>query len=169
MLDTVPYTLEELLRERREGAVRAIIRAVGYALAHGRTAEDVGGFLFDSYRLSGEFERRIRTYGRGNLAAFTSWHLPARWGWCEDVTVRADTRGLVLESTSLLQDQAEVLGFHGVTRSDMEACMETFIRLSGEALGLEVSYTVGDERDWTAILAPGADLNPEQADVPAYN
>lgn len=169
MLDTVPYTLEELLKERREGAVRAIIRAVGYALAQGRTAEDVGGFLFDSYRLSGEFERRIRVHGKGHVASFAAWHLPARWGWCEEVTVRADQQGVVVESSSLLQDQAEVMSFHGVTRSDMEACMETFCRLSGEALGLEVNYTTGDERDWAVVRAPHGSEGAAEVELPAFN
>ncbi|MDF2630034.1 MAG: hypothetical protein K0R39_3865 [Symbiobacteriaceae bacterium] len=155
MLDTVPYTLEELIRERREGAVRAIVRAVGYALARGRTAEDVGRFLFDSYRLSGEFQRRLKVHGSGNAIAFAGWHLMNRWGWCEEVTVRTDAETLRIESGSMLQGQADVMGFHGVTTLDMEACMESFWRLAGRELGLTVSYTIGDQHDWALIRQAG--------------
>lgn len=168
-METVPYTLDELLRERREGAVRAIVRAVGYGLARGRRAEDVGTFLFDSYRLSGEFQRRLKAHGSGNALAFLSWHALGRWGWCEDVTVRAEQDSLVVESGSMLMDHAEVLGFHGVTRLDMEACMETFWRLAGQELGLKVTYTVGDDRDWAVIRLPeGADPVPDQPEVPVF-
>lgn len=152
----MPYSLEELIRERREGAVRAIVRAVGYALAKGRTAEDVGRFLFDSYRLSGEFQRRLKAHGMGNIPAFAAWHLMARWGWCEEVTTRTEGDTLRIESVSMLQGQADVMGFHGVARLDMEACMEAFWRLAGRELGLTVSYTIGDERDWTIVRLPGS-------------
>jgi hypothetical protein len=155
MLETVPYALEELLRERREGSVRAVVRAVGYALARGGNAEDVGHFLFDSYRLAGDFQRRLQTDGDRNGAAFAARHILMRWGWCDDVQVREEQGGLLVESASLLQNHEAVLGFHGVTRMDMEACMETFWRLSGQALGLEVTYTVGDDRDWAVIRGPG--------------
>lgn len=155
MVETVPYALGELLRERREGSVRAIVRAVGYALAMGRTAEDVGQFLFDSHRLAGEFERRRQAGGERNGVAFAAHHLLARWGWCDDVTVGADQGGLLVESASMLENHDEVLGFHGVTRMDMEACMERFWRLSGQALGLSVTYTIGDDRDWAIIRGPG--------------
>ncbi|HWI64123.1 MAG TPA: hypothetical protein VNT75_19980 [Symbiobacteriaceae bacterium] len=167
MVETVPYTLEELIRERREGAVRAIVRAVGYALAKGRTPEDVGRFLFDSYRLSGEFQRRLKAHGSGNVAAFAAWHLMARWGWCEDVTARTEGDTLRIESATMLQGQAEVLGFHGVARLDMEACMESFWRLAGRELGLSVTYTIGDETDWAIVRLPasGGDLGAIETPV----
>lgn len=169
MLATVPYTGEELLRERREGAVRAIVRAVGYALAKGRSAEDVGQFLYDSYRLSGEFQRRLKAYGEQNVAAFASWHLLSRWGWSDDVVVREEKGALVVESASMLVDQLEVMGFHGVALLDMEACMESFWRLSGQELGLDITYTVGDERDWALIRThSGAPLSIADLSVPAF-
>jgi hypothetical protein len=170
LLATVPYTREELLRERREGAVRSIVRAVGYALAQGRSAEDVGRFLYDSYRLGGEFQRRLKAHGEQNVPAFAAWHLLARWGWTDDVTVRGDKGALVVESTSMLQDHSEVMGFHGVARLDMESCMETFWRLSGSELGLDVTYTVGDERDW-ALIRPksGVALLLSDIEVPVFS
>ncbi|HYF92150.1 MAG TPA: hypothetical protein VD969_07870 [Symbiobacteriaceae bacterium] len=168
MLETVPYSLEELIRERREGAVRAIIRAVGYALAKGRTAEDVGRFLFDSYRLSGEFQRRLKSHGPGNVGAFATWHLLARWGWCEEVGARVEADTLRIESVSMLQGQADVLGFHGVARMDMEACMETFWRLAGRELGLMVTYTIGDEKDWTVVRLPGGQALSDSVEVPVF-
>jgi hypothetical protein len=167
MLETVAYSQEELLRERRESAVRAIVRGVGYGLAQGRPAEQMGRFLFDSYRLSGEFQRRLKAHGTGNAAAFAAWHLMNRWGWCEDVKVQAEGGALVVESASMLQAQEDVMGFHGVTRLDMEACLETFWRLSGKELGLEVTYTVGDDRDWAVMRAPGA-ADLELVEVPDF-
>lgn len=155
MLETATYSLTDLLRERREGAVRAIVRAVGYALAHGSSAEEVGRFLFDSYRLAGEFQRRLQVAGEANGGAFATWHVQMRWGWCDDVQARFDQNGCIVESASMLRDHDEVLGFHGVTRTDMEVCMETFWRLSGKALGLDVTYTVGDESDWAIIRSAG--------------
>lgn len=169
MLDTVPYTLEELIRERREGAVRAIVRAVGYALARGRTAEDVGRFLFDSYRLSGEFQRRLKVHGSGNVRAFAGWHLMSRWGWCEEVGVRSESDTLRIESGSVLQGQADVMGFHGVTRLDMEACMESFWRLSGRELGLDVTYTIGDAHDWAVLRQTGGSgAGPDEIETPVF-
>jgi len=156
MLEAVPHSLATLLRERREGAVRALVRGVGYALAQGGSAEEFGRFLFDSYQLAGEFERRLKLEGQRNGAAFTARHTVTRWGWCDDVQVRTVEDGFLVESASMLLDQSDVLGFHGVTRMDMEACMETFWRLSGQALGLEVTYTVGADRDWAVIRSPGA-------------
>lgn len=166
MLDTVPYALEELLRERREGAVRAIVRAVGYALARGGHAESVGRFIFDSYRLGGEFDRWIRLDGKGNGAAFATRHMLLRWGWCDDLVLRTDPGNCVIESVSMLHAHDEVLGFHGVTRLDMEACMESFWRLAGKELGLEVTYTVGDARDWAVIRVPGGSAIPELSPPP---
>jgi len=168
MLDTVPYTQEELIRERREGAVRAIVRAVGYALARGRTAEDVGRFLFDAYRLRVEFQRRLKVNGSGNVRALAGWHLMSRWGWCEDVTVRSDAATLRVESGSMLQGQADVMGFHGVARLDMEACMESFWRLSGRELGLDVTYTIGDEQDWAIIRLTGGS-GESIVEVPSFS
>lgn len=170
MQSTLPYTRDELLCERRESAVRAIIRAVGYALARGRAAEDLGRFLFDSYRLSGEFQRRLRAHGLHNAGAFATWHMLLRWGWCEDVTVRAEKGALVVESGSMFRDQANVAGFHGVTRLDFEGCMEAFWRLAGEELGLAVTYTVGDDSDW-AMLRPldGAPVDLELVEAPAFD
>jgi catechol 2,3-dioxygenase-like lactoylglutathione lyase family enzyme len=162
----MPYTREELIRERREGAVRSIVRAVGYALAQGRPAEDVGRFLYDSYRLGGEFERRAAAHGGGNIPAFVAWHSLARWGWCEDVTVRTEQDSLIVESGTMLQDQADVLGFHGVARMDMEACMEAFWRLSGQEMGLTVTYTIGDEKDWAVIRGGGA--VPQAVETPFF-
>ncbi|HLN60718.1 MAG TPA: hypothetical protein VK464_04130 [Symbiobacteriaceae bacterium] len=167
MLETVSYTREELLQERRESAVRAILRGVGYGLAQGRTAEDMGRFLFDSYRLSGEFQRRLKAHGPGNAAGFAAWHLMMRWGWCDEVKVRAEGGALQVESGSMLENQAEVMGFHGVTRLDMEACMETFWRLSGKELGLDVTYTIGDESDWAVLRAP-EDVTVDEVEVPVF-
>lgn len=151
MSGAVTYTREELLRERREGAVRAVIRAVGYALTRGRSAEDMGRFLFESYRNSGAFRRLAQVEGGTRAVAFTAWHLEWRQGWCDQVQPVQNERGYVVESVSMLENHDEVLGFHAVTRMDMEACMETFWRLSGQALGLEVTYTIGDERDWMLV------------------
>jgi hypothetical protein len=168
MLGTVPYTREELLRERREGAVRALIRVVGYALTQGHAAEAVGRFLFDSYRLGGEFQRQKATGAA--LPAFAAWHVNQRWGWCEEVTLRSDKGGVVIESGSILQGQAAVLGFHGVTRLDMEACMETFWRLSGAELGFAVTYTIGDVRDWAVIRTQDGGTVPlHQLTLPAFD
>ncbi len=144
-------TTEELLRERREGAVRAVVRVVGYALMRERTAEDVGRYLFEAYRNSGQYRRLAQVEGVTRAAAFTSWHMQWRHGWCDQVTSITDKRGYGVESVSMLDNHDEVLGFHGVTRMDMEACLETFWRLSGHALGLEVTYTIGAEKDWLLV------------------
>lgn len=169
MLETTSYTREELLRERREGAVRAMIRAVGYSLARGGTAEAVGRFLFDSYAHSGEFKRMVLTWGEQNAAAFAARHMLDRWAYCNDVTVREDESGLAVESASMLQDHEAVLGFHGVTRMDMETCMETLWRLTGQECGLAVTYTIGDERDWMLIRAQGGGkLSLEPVDAPVF-
>lgn len=154
MSGAVSFTREELLRERREGAVRAIIRAVGYALTRGRSSEDVGRFLFDSYRNSGAYRRLAQVEPSTRAAAFTAWHLEWRQGWCDGVVPAHTERGAVVESISMLENHDEVLGFHGVTRMDMEACMETFWGLSGQALGLEVTYTISEDRDWLMVRTP---------------
>jgi hypothetical protein len=170
MLQVVEYTLGELLRERREGAVRAIIRAIGYALARGRKPEDVGQFLFDSYRLAGEFRHQLATDGEHNGTAFAGRHMLTRAGWSDDLQVRVDKGGYVVESASMLRDHDAVLGFHGVTRLDFEACMETYWSLSGHEMGLEVTYTIGDEKDWAVIRAPGGGGLPlPAADVPQFS
>lgn len=155
MLQVIEYNLGELLRERREGAVRAIIRAVGYALARGRRPEDVGRFFFESYRLAGEFRQRLAADGAGNVDAFATRHMLTRWGWCDDIQVRSGQGGYIVESASMLRNHEAVLGFHGVTRLDVESCMETYWSLSGQEMGLEVTYTIGDDRDWCVIRAPG--------------
>lgn len=147
----VSYTHDQLLRERREGAVRAVIRAVGYALTRGRSAEDVGRFLYESYRNSGAYGRLAQVEGLSRAAAFTAWHLEWRQGWCDGVQPAHNERGYLVESVSMLENHDQVLGFHGVTRMDMEACMETFWRLSGQDLGLEVTYTIGEDRDWVLV------------------
>lgn len=151
MSGATAYTREELLRERREGAVRAIIRAVGYAFSRGRGAEDIGRFLFESYRNSGAYRRLAQVNGLSRAAAFTAWHLEWRQGWCDGVRPSHGERGYLVESVSMLENHDDVLGFHGVTRMDMEACLETFWRLSGQALGLEVTYTIGEERDLVLV------------------
>ncbi|MFZ5817606.1 MAG: hypothetical protein ACOY93_20290 [Bacillota bacterium] len=117
----------------------------------GRSAEDVGRFLFESYRNSGAYGRLAQVEGLTRAAAFTAWHLEWRQGWCDGVRAERNSRGYGVESISMLQNHDEVLGFHGVTRMDMEACLETFWRLSGQALGLEVTYTVGEEQDWLLV------------------
>lgn len=151
MSGAISYTRDQLLRERREGAVRAVIRAVGYAFTRGRSAEDIGRFLFESYRNSGAYRRLAHVQGMSRAAAFTAWHLEWRQGWCDGVEPSHSERGYMVESVSMLENHDEVLGFHGVTRMDMEACMETFWRLSGQALGLEVTYTIGEERDLVLV------------------
>ncbi len=173
VLETVQYSLEELLRERREGAVRALVRAVGYALASGRSAEDVGHFLYESYRLGGQFQRWLQVGGRAAQpgAAFLTHHVRTRWGWCDAVRVKEEPGSVVVESASMLINHGEVLGFHGVTRMDMEACMETFWRLAGRELGLEVTYTIGDDLDW-AVIRPGdgsAAPPVDQAQLPSFD
>ena len=159
MTGAVSYTREEMLRERREGAVRAIIRAVGYALTRNLHAEDVGRFLFESYRNSGAYRRLAQVGGLTRAAAFTAWHLEWRQGWCDGVVPTCDERGYVVESVSMLDNHDEVLSFHKVTRMDMEACMERFWRLSGEALGLEVTYTIGANQDWMLVRTPDPVIN----------
>jgi|GEM_PF-5176992 len=151
MSESRVYTREELLRERREGAVRAVVRAVGYALMRERSAEDVGRYLFEAYRNFGQYRRLGQVEGVTRAAAFTAWHTEWRHGWCDQVEVTQNQRGYAVESASMLVNHDQVLGFHGVTRMDMEACLETFWRLSGHALGLEVTYTVGDEKDWLLV------------------
>lgn len=151
----LPYTLDELLRERREGAVRAIVRAVGYALARGFRAEDVGHFMYDSYRLAGHFQHLGAQSKESPWSSFVDWHLRVRKAWCDQVTVSPQPEALQVESRSMLLEHEAVLGFHGVTRMDMEACMETFWRLSGRAMGFDVTYTIGDESDWAILRAPG--------------
>lgn len=169
MLETALYSREALLRERREGAVRAMIRAVGYSLARGGTAEAVGQFLFDSYAHSGEFKRMMLTWGEQNAAAFAARHMLDRWAYCDDVIVWEDEAGMAVESASMLQDHEAVMGFHGVTRMDMEACMETLWHLTGQECGLAVTYTIGDERDWMLIRARGGGkLRLEPLDVPVF-
>lgn len=161
----ISYPGEELLRERREGAVRAVIRAVGYALTRGRTAEDVGRFLFESYRNSGAYRRLAQVQTGSRAAAFTAWHLEWRTGWCDGVQPSHNERGYAVESVSMLENHDDVLGFHGVTRMDMEACLETFWRLSGQSLGLGVTYTIGEERDWLLVRASestGREIDPPQ-------
>lgn len=163
---TVAYSREELLRERREGAVRAIIRGVGYALARGYAAEDFGRFLHDSDLLAGIHQRQVTAHGQENAPAFAAWHMAHRWGCCGAVTVRAELGGLVVESESLLEGQEEVLGYHGVTPADIEACLETYWRLSGEPQGLLVSYTLGENQDWALIRpqsGPAVDLDAVEA------
>jgi hypothetical protein len=169
VLDTATYTLEELLVERRESAVRALVRAVGYATQRGRKAEDVGRFLYDSYRESPEYQRRQQRWS-GAAAGFAALHLELRWGWCDRVSVRSEDRGLVVESDSILKGQGPVLGFHGVARSDIEVCLEAFWRLLGRDLGLEVTYTIGEERDWAVIRPAGTGLfDPAEVAAPAFN
>jgi hypothetical protein len=164
MLGTVPYALEELLKERREGAVRALVRAVGYALAHDGCAEDVGRFLFDSYRLSGEFKRRMRNDGEHNALAFARRHQLERWGICDEVRVWTEPGAYVVESASMLAEHEEVLRFHDATPADMEACMETFWRLAGESLGLDITFTINDANDRTVIRVPGVYTLPDLLD-----
>ncbi len=147
----VQYSVDELLRERREGAVRGLIRAIGYGLTRGATPEEVGRFLFESYRHSGEY-RRLRPV---SAAAFASRHLLDRWGWCDDVSVRREAASIVVESATMLTNHDDVLGYHGVTRLDVEACMETLWRLSGQELGLDVTYTIGTDREWMVIRNTG--------------
>lgn len=171
MLQTVPYTQEGLLKERRESAVRAMIRAVGYALTRGSSVESIGHFLFESYRHSGEFKRVLQYQGTSVAAAFATWHLRDRWGWCDDVDFRYEDGAMVVESASMLANQEMVMGFHGVTRSDMEACVDTLWRLSGRELGLDITYTVGDARDWLLIRSQeGAPVEVDlgQVDVPVF-
>lgn len=140
-----------MLAERREGAVRAMIRAVGYGLMRGRSAEEVGRFLFEAYRNSGAYRRLAQVEGLSRAAAFTAWHLEWRQGWCDGVEAQQSERGYGVASVTMLDQQDEVLVFHGVTRMDMEACMESFWRLSGQALGLEVTYTIDESQDWLLI------------------
>lgn len=151
MLETAPFTLLELLQERREGAVRAVVRIVGYALAHGGNAEQVGSGWFEAYRRSAEFKRLLPLRGRSAGAAFAVQHIFDRWGYCDDVHVRQSDGVLTVESESMLLNHDEVLGFHGVTRMDMEACIETLWRLLGAEIGLEVTYTIDSERDLMMI------------------
>jgi hypothetical protein len=154
MLETVPYTLTELLQERREGAVRALIRTLGFALAKGVGPEVVGRFLFESYALSGSFARMGAPGSPQAAEAFLRWQERIRWGWCEEQHWVAREGGAEVVSSSLLAGQGAVLGFHGVSRLDVEACLETFWRLAGEALGLGVTYTIGEEQDWLILRAP---------------
>lgn len=158
MLDTTVYTLEDLLRERREGAVRALIRAVGYALSRGASAEQVGRFVFDSYRQSGEYKRQQLIWGAGNAPAYAARHMLDRWAWCDDVHVREQEGCLAVESLSMMKDQDGVMKFHGVSRPDMEACIETLVRLSAQEMGLEATYTLADERDLMVVRRPGRPL-----------
>lgn len=155
MLGTVPYSLTELLQERREGAVRALIRTLGFALAKGVGPEAVGRFLFDSHALSGTFARMGAPGSPEAIKAFQRWQEQIRWGWCEELQVHQREGGLDFVSRSVLVGQGSVLGFHGVSRLDVEACLETFWRFSGEALGLGVTYTIGEEQDWLILRAPG--------------
>lgn len=153
MLETVPYSLTELLQERREGAVRALIRTLGFALAKGLTAETVGRFLFESHALSGTFARMGAPAEA--ISAFLTWQEQIRWGWSDELQAHERAGSVELVSRSVLAGQGSVLGFHGVSRLDVEACLESFWRLSGEALGLGVTYTIGEEQDWLILRAPG--------------
>lgn len=154
MLETVPFSLTELLQERREGAVRALIRTLGFALAKGLGPEAVGRFLFDSHALSGTFARMGAPGSPEAVSAFLAWQERIRWGWCDELQVSGRGGSVELLSQSLLVGQGSVLGFHGVSRLDVEACLETFWRLSGEALGLGITYTIGEEQDWLILRAP---------------
>lgn len=165
MLETMQYTREQLLRERREGAVRALIRALGYAWDAGRAPQDLAQFIVDSYTESGEFERRLQADGHGNLAAQLHRHLLTRFGWCDGVTVKPIEGGYMVESDSILTGQESVLSAHGVARLDVEACMELVGQLTGQVLGFEFSYTVGDEKDWAMIRAPGSHAVPDEPEV----
>lgn len=154
MLETVPYSLTELLQERREGAVRALIRTLGFALAKGGGPEQVGRFLFESHALSGTFARMGAPSSAEAASAFIAWQEQIRWGWSEELQAQERAGSVELVSQSVLSGQGSVLGFHGVSRLDVEACLETFWRLSGEALGLGVTYTIGEEQDWLILRAP---------------
>lgn len=163
------YSLEELLRERREGAVRGLIRAIGYALTRGGNPEGVGRFLFESYRHSGEYRRLKEGRGAAPGAAFAARHLLDRWGWCDDVQIRHDGTAITVESNTMLTNHNDVLGFHGVTRLDVEACMETLWRLSGQELGLDVTYTIGGDRDWMLVRAiDGSQLSEGPIEEPRF-
>lgn len=169
MLAIAPCSLEELLRERREGAVRGLIRAIGYAHTRGGSPEGVGRFLFESYRHSGEFRLLKQGNVSENAAAFAARHLLERWGWCDDVMVRQEQGAITVESATMLTNHDDVLGYHGVTRLDVEACMETLWRLSGQELGLEVTYTIGADKDWMLVRAPnGAALGSQPIDEPRF-
>lgn len=160
MLQTATYTLEDLLRERREGAVRAIIRAVGYALHKGGNAEEVGRFWFQAARGSAESKRIVVSQGQARTAGFIGQHLLERSGWCDNIALVQENGSIIIESDSMLTDHEDVLGFHAVTRMDMEACMETVWRSWGRELGLEVTYTIGDDRDWMIVRAAGGGALP---------
>ncbi|MGE5676205.1 MAG: hypothetical protein ACM3XM_20380 [Mycobacterium leprae] len=165
----VPFSIEELLRERREGSVRALIRVIGYALARGQKADEVGRFLFDSYRLAGEFEQQKQCNEADRVHAFMAWHMRLRWGWCDDVRIAADQGAYVLESASALNGQAQVLGFHGISRLDVENCLEQFWQNAAAAVGLEATYTIGEDRDWTVIRTPaGAALALDRPEFPMF-
>jgi hypothetical protein len=168
MLQTSPHTTAELLQERREGAVRALIRTIGYALAKGIPAETVGRFLFDSYALSGTFARFGTPGSPEAAAAFLTWQHRIRISWCDDVRYEPVDGGYQGISGTLLSGQGSVLGFHGVSRLDMEACLETLWRLAGEALSLSVTYTIGEEQDWLILRAPAGvgSFEPEQPTTP---
>lgn len=166
MDQTVPYALSELLQERREGAVRALIRTLGFAGAKGIAPEAVGRFLFDSHALSGAFARMGAPGSAEAAAAFLAWHQTIRLGWCDTLQFKGREGGAEFVSQSLLAGQSSVLGFHGVSRLDMEACLEAFWRLAGEALGFSVTYTIGEEQDWLLLRAPAGVALPPQSESP---
>jgi len=160
------YSVDDLLRERRQGAARALIRAVGYAVSKGGNAEQVGRFFFDSQQLSGHFKRFVLTHGEGNGVAFATRHLRDRVILADGIAVRKQPEFIMVESDSILADQDAVMGFHGVTRMDMEACVETIYRLAAQAVGLEATYTIGPSQDWLVLRPVGAqkfDLGPIDA------
>jgi hypothetical protein len=137
-----------------------LIRVIGYAIDTGRTPHDVGRFIFESYRDIGEFERRLKEDGAGNALAHLRRHLETRLGWCDEIEVRPAEGGFMIESASMLHNQEAVLAWHGVTRLDVETCLETVWHLSGTMLGVEFSYTIGDEKDWAMIRVPGGATPP---------
>lgn len=169
MLETVVFTQDELLRERREGAVRALVRAVGYAILTGAAPESVGRFLFESYRHSGEYKRMLRSWGPQNGPAFAAWHMQHRWGLCDQVSLKPDSSSYTIESSSMLSEHEKVMGFHGVSRLDIEACMETFWRLSAQELGLEATYTIYGERDWLVIRTPAGSADVDAVAQPEFS
>lgn len=167
MLETAHFTPVELLRERREGAVRALIRTLGFALAKGLEPEAVGRFLFDSYSLSGAFERMGAPGSAEAVGAFLLWQEGIRRGWCDALGRVPHPGSLELHSDSILTGQGAVLGFHGVSRLAFEACLETFWRLAGQALGLGATYTIGEEQDWLILRHPDVALDWEPPTAPA--
>ncbi|MGE5623387.1 MAG: hypothetical protein ACM3UP_00015 [Methanocella sp.] len=168
MLETMGYTQAELLRERREGAVRAMVRAVGYALLTGAAPDAVGRFLFESYRLSGEYKRMLRSWGAQNGPAFAAWHMQHRWGLCDEVSLKPEGSSYTIESASMLLNHDRVMAFHGVSRLDIEACMETFWRLSAKEVGLEATYTIYGERDWMIIRTPSGTAEVGEVVQPVF-